>query len=360
MKSGMIVVVLLLVFGTGAATAAQNYSIGAYYYPGWRSDYINWKDIKGLPGSRSPGKAWPDRVPLLGYYPEEELWVAEKHIEWAAKYGINFFAYDWYWDGTKPEYDHALKNYLKAGNKGKLQFTLLWDNAYATVKNLNGFDLMVTYWIDNYFNQPTFYQIDGKPIVFIFSNSRLTADAAAFGESVKSLLNRADLKAKSRGYKGIYFIATTNDRPDNILEKYLLELGFSAYSGWNYALAKGFREDDYSVMVEGYLAYYAAAAATAKTLPYLVPASPGYDERPWLGERSIVRNNPAPDKFARMLTGAKALLDTPGITHKILMIEAWNEFAEGAYIEPTKKWGFSYLETIQKIFAPLPAKAIIK
>jgi hypothetical protein len=45
---------------------------------------------------------------------------------------------------------------------------------------------------------------------------------------------------------------------------------------------------------------------------------------------------------------------------KILMIEAWNEFGEGSYIEPTKKWGFGYLEAIKKAFASPPAKTTTK
>jgi hypothetical protein len=61
-----------------------------------------------------------------------------------------------------------------------------------------------------------------------------------------------------------------------------------------------------------------------------------------------------------MLSGAKQILDTNNLMPKILMIEAWNEFGEGSYIEPTKKWGFSYLETIKNVFGPSPAKKIIK
>jgi Glycosyltransferase WbsX len=350
MKIKIVILSVIMCFVMSAEGHAQNYSIGVYYYPGWRSDYINWKDIKGLPGSRSPGKPWPDREPLLGYYPEEEPWVAEKHIEWASQYGINFFAYDWYWDGKQPEYDHALKNYLQAKNKSKLQFCLLWAYHIAILKNQKEFDDMVSYWFDNYFNQPTYYRIEDKPVIFIFSVAQLEANAKKFGESVKSLLKRADLAAKAKGYKGIYFVATTNDRPDSSLENKLLDEGFTAYTGWNYALAKGFRVDDYDLMVNGYLDYYTAASKTAKILPYIVPASPGYDERPWLGERAIVRNNPTPEKFERMLRSARQLMDTNDKIPKILMIEAWNEFAEGSYVEPTKKWGFQYLETIRKVF----------
>lgn len=355
MKTIIVVVNLLMILTFSFDGYAQNYSIGVFYYPGWKSDYINWNDLKGLPSSKSPGKEWPDREPLLGFYPEEKPWVAEKHIEWASQYGITFFAYDWYWNGKRPEYDHALKNYLASKKRDKLQYCLLWANHFPVPSNLTEYDDMVDYWIGNYFNQPTYFQIDGKPLVFIFSNLQLEMNAKKFGESVKSLLIRADSKARSKGHKGIYFVITTNDIPDNSLEKKLFEQGFSAYTGWNYALAKGFRVDDYNMMVEGYLDFYNAAAKTLKILPYIVPASSGYDERPWHGGKAIVRNNPTPEKFERMLSGAKAQLDKQQIGAKILMIEAWNEFAEGSYIEPTKKWGFAYLETIKKIFSSTAA-----
>jgi hypothetical protein len=340
--------------------AAQNYSIGVYYYPGWRSDYINWKDVKGAPDSRSPGKPWPDRQPLLGYYPEEEPWVAEKHIAWASQHGITFFAYDWYWGDNKPEYDHALKNYLQAKNKSKLQFCLLWAYHTAVLKNQKEFDGMVTYWLDNYFNQPTYYRIDDKPVLFVYSYDQLEANANKFGETAKTLLARANGIAKQKGYKGIYFIVTTNARPSDDIEKWFLDMGFNAYTGWNYVETKGSKSDEYDTMVNGYLDYYGAAAQTAKRLPYLVPASPGWDSRPWHGATAAIRNNPTPEKFERMLRGAKQLMDTSDKIPKILMIEAWNEFGEGSYIEPTKKWGFAYLETIRKIFASPAAKAIKK
>jgi len=333
-----------------SAGCASDYAIGVYYYPGWRSDYINWKDLKGLQGSRSPGKPWPEREPLLGYYPEEEPWVAKKHIEWADKYGITFFAYDWYWDGKRPEYDHALVNFLKTHDGNNVKYCLLWANHFPIPGTMGEFDAMVSYWINNYFVQPSYYTVDNKPLVFIFSNVQLEVNARKFGESVRSLLKRADAAARGRGLNGIYFVVTTNDLPDDSLETKLLEQGFSAYTGWNYALTKGYRIDDYAVMVQGYLGAYTAALKTTKKLPYIFSASPGYDERPWLGERAIVRHNPTPEQFENVLRGAKQAMDQEKRAPKILMIEAWNEFGEGSYIEPTKKWGMTYLETIHKVF----------
>jgi hypothetical protein len=349
-----------VIFLATAVHSASAVDIGVYYFPGWRSDFIYWKDIKGLPGSKSPGKPWPDRQPLLGYYPEEEPWVAEKHIAWAAQYGITFFAYDWYWNINKPEYDHALNNYLKANNRSKLKFSLLWAYDIATIKNPTEFDTMVSYWITNYFSQPTYYRIEDKPVIFVFSYDQLEANARAIGETTKTLLARANVMATQKGYKGIYFIITTNAKPGDDIERFFLANGFNAYTGWNYVEAKGSRTDDYDVMVDAYIEYYAAATRTSKLLPYILPASPGWDSRPWSGNSTVVRSNPTPAKFQRMLSGAKQILDTNNLMPKILMIEAWNEFGEGSYIEPTKKWGFSYLETIKNVFGPSPAKKIIK
>lgn len=361
MRQRLVLVVFCSAFFVlSAVYSASAIDIGVYYYPGWKSDYINWKDIKGAPGSRSPGKPWPDRQPLLGYYPEEEPWVAEKHIAWAAQYGITFFTYDWYWDGSKPEYDHALKNYLQAKNKNKLKFSLLWAYHIAVIKNLKEYDDMVNYWINNYFSQPTYYRIDDKPAVFIFSYDQLEANAKAIGETTKSLLARADYLATQKGHKGIYFVVTTNAAPSDSVERMFRDIGFSSYTGWNYVESLGSRTDDYDVMVNAYLNNYAAASRTAHALPYIVPASPGWDSRPWSGNAAVIRHNPTPDKFARMLKGAKQLMDTDDKIPKILMIEAWNEFGEGSYIEPTKKWGFSYLEKIKTIFAAPASKATTK
>ena len=71
---------------------------------------------------------------------------------------------------------------------------------------------------------------------------------------------------------------------------------------------------------------------------------------PWHGTKAIVRKDSTPEKFAQMLIGAKRLIDSNKVgMPNVIMIEAWNEFGEGAYIEPTKKWGFDYLKTISKV-----------
>lgn len=343
---------IVLIGLSGGFTPVDAYEIGVFYFPGWNSSSRFWKDIKGEPGSRSPGIAWPDREPLLGYYPEEEVWVAEKHIDWASSHGIDFFAYDWYWYGKNPDTEHAQQAFFQAKNRSKLKFCLLWANHSEVPRTVREFDDMVDYWINRYFKEPDYYRIDGKPVIFIFSLDWFGRQAMGLRQTPRLLLQRASAKARLHGHPGIYFIATTDERPGSSLEKRYLENGFDAYTGWNYVRADGLRIADYNSMVDTYLSYYREAAKTSNLLPYIVPASPGYDDRPWYGDKATVRTDPTPEKFERMLRAAKGLLDGQKNGPGILMIESWNEFAEGSYIEPTKKWGSRYLGAIGRTFAP--------
>lgn len=335
-----------------AFNVASAVDVGVYYFPGWQSKSSYWNDLKGLPGTRSPNVPWPDRVPLLGYYAEEDIKVAEQHIEWASQYNVTFFAYDWYWDGKSTYLNHAIDNFIKAPNNLKLKFSLLWANHSDVPKSLKEFDDMVDYWLKHYLVNPRYYRINEKPVIFIFSNSQLETDAKKFGWSASTLLKRANDLARSSGLPGIFFVATTNARPSDAVEDQLAVQGFSAYSGWNYVAAKDKSQiADYQSMVDTYLDFYSAASGTKGTLPYIVPASPGWDSRPWQGTSAVVRNDSTPAKFQKMLIGAKQLIDSnkTGVPN-VVMIEAWNEFGEGAYIEPTKKWGFEYLKTIRDVF----------
>jgi hypothetical protein len=336
---------------------ARQTDIGVFYFPGWYPQSRYWKDIKGLPDSRSPNVPWNDREPLLGYYAEEDIKVAEQHIEWAIQYGITFFAYDWYWDGKSTYSNHAIDNFLKASNNSKLKFSLLWANHSDVPKSLKEFDDMVSFWLKHYLAHPQYYRINEKPAVFVYSWGQLEANARKFDWTVDMLLNRADGMARNAGLPGIFFIATTNAKPGDELENQLLGQGFSAYSGWNYVQSKDKSlVTDYQSMVDTYQDFYIAASNTKGALPYIAPASPGWDSRPLIKIKAVVRENPTPEKFKKMLLGAKKLIDANKTdVSNIVMIEAWNEFGEGAYIEPTKKWGFEYLKTISDIFGkPLP------
>lgn len=351
------VTLLLLLALCCAPLQARALELGAYYFPGWHSKSAYWNDLKGLAGSRSPGRAWPEREPLLGHYPEEEQWVAEQHIEWAAGYGLSFFAYDWYWDGQGVYLNHALERYLSARNKSKLKFSLLWANHYGVPANLGQFSAMVDYWIEHYFKDAMYLRVDGKPVVFIFSPQALRDDAARFGRSTRELFELARAKALAKGLPGIYFVGSA---PANSywVKDYLPGNGYDAISAYNYR-SGGFQgayqgnepvATSYAELTQGYRDQWQWMLKNSP-LPYFVPMSAGWDRRPWGSNSSQDRCSSTPQSFREMLVAARKVLEQNlGKTKGIGIIYAWNELGEGGYIEPTKKWRFQYLEAIKDVF----------
>jgi hypothetical protein len=348
---------LFLVVSVSSAGAGE-YNIGAYYFPGWKSTSDYWKDLKGLPGSRSPGKAWPEREPYRGFgYAEESLKVTEEDIEWASSYGLSFFVYDWYWDGEKTNLNHAIDNHKKASNKQKMKFCLLWANNYDSPKNAKDFNTMVQYWIDSYFKDPQYLTIKGKPVVIIFTPQQLRDNSKKFAKTTLDLFQTARDMAVKKGLPGIYFIGCSGGN-SYWVNNYLPANGYDAVTAHNYQ-TRGFSGEftgkeplstSYSELIDGYKSQW-QWMLTHSNMPYIVPMTAGWDRRPWGSNDPHQNSGSTPETFRIMLTKAKKVIDAN--TEKTLgmgIIYAWNEFGEGGYIEPTKKWGFQYLQAIKDVF----------
>lgn len=350
----LVIIILLL----SHPAWASDYRIGAYYFPGWASNSEYWKDLKGLPDSRSPGRSWPDREPLLGYgYPEESVRVAEQHIEWASRYGLSFFVYDWYWNGAGTYLDHAISNFMKAKNKKNMNFCLMWANHSDVPQTGEQFDNMVRFWVHNYFGDPQYLQIDKKPVVVIFGVRKLQENSLKLGVPVRDLFARANAIAAQNGYSGIYFTGAAFAYP-YMVNDWIQGNSYSAMTAYNYdnsGFAGDFRGKEryatsYQELIGGYQSQWSWILENS-SLPYFMPLSAGWDRRPW-GQNTPHDNcSSTPDSFKKMLVAAKAMMDRyPAKTKRIGIVYAWNEFGEGGYIEPTKKWGFKYLQAIKDVF----------
>ena len=321
-----------------------DFEVGMYYYPGWRS-YASWSVLD----------AYPERRPLLGYYREGEPEVADWQIKWMAEHGVTFMVYDWYWSAGGRSHDHALhQGFFNAKYRDRIKFCLLWANHNAAgTSSAEDMANVTNYWLDNYFLRPEYFKVDGKPVVVIFSPGRLTEDMGADG--VRDAFNKSREMAKARGLAGIYFVACTY--PNAAYMKTLEQEGYDATSGYNYPSAgdKGNMRAPYADMVTGYEQFWNAIADSTK-IPYIPVTEPGWDSRPWHGANARARTGKTPALFEKMLGNAKAFVETrnPNAKPKMVLVEAWNEFGEGDYVEPCKEFGFGCLDAIRNVFAAAP------
>ena len=65
--------------------------VAAHYYAAWK------KGAAGIhEGFDDLAEEYPERMPLMGYYDEENPAVADFEIKWALEHGINCFIHCWY------------------------------------------------------------------------------------------------------------------------------------------------------------------------------------------------------------------------------------------------------------------------
>ena len=67
--------------------------------------------------------------PSWGYFDESDPKWSRQEIDLAADHGIDAFLFDWYWYSGVRLMEEALENgFLKAPNRSRLKFALMWAN----------------------------------------------------------------------------------------------------------------------------------------------------------------------------------------------------------------------------------------
>lgn len=114
------------------------YEVAVYHFPNYHPDSINakwhgkgwteWEVVKAAK-PRFEGHGQP-KVPTWGYFDESDPKWAAKEIDLAADHGIDCFIYDWYWySNTGPYLQEGMgKGFLRAPNRNRLKFTIMWAN----------------------------------------------------------------------------------------------------------------------------------------------------------------------------------------------------------------------------------------
>ena len=320
--------------------------VGAYYFPGW-NNASRWQ----------PLQRFPERKPVLGWYREGDPEVADWQIKWAVEHGITFFAYDWYWSQGSRSLEHGLHDaYFKARYHSLLKFCLLWANHNPAHTSTQEDCLAVTrYWIENYFRRPEHLTVDGKPVMIIFSTHRLTEDLGSAG--VKKAFEAMRAECVRAGLKGLHLIACVGDAGG---ARHAAQEGYDAVTAYNWpglGMTGEGKYAPYETLVPAYLRHWQHIIEQGPIPLSPLPICGGWDSRPWHGDNNLVRFGRTPELFAKHLRDAKALLASrpaPFASPPMILVEAWNEWGEGSYIEPHKEFGFGYLDAIREVFTDAP------
>jgi hypothetical protein len=385
-------------------TIHDDYEVAVYYFPNYHPDSINarwhgngWTEWEVLKAAkpRFLGHEQP-KVPSWGYFNEADPEWAAKEIDLAADNGIDVFIYDWYWYTNTGQYlqEGLEKGFLRALNRNRVKFALMWanhdwlniqpasfDNSRITLTqgevSWGLWDTISTYIVDNYFKQPNYWKIDGEPYFSIYEIVTFINGLGGIDQAKKAI-QLLDEKTKRAGFPGVhfnimswmindYFVNKINGQnAPSTAGEMLKALGCQSVSTYCYihhyinADKDGFPTVPVDKAFASAMEYWKKFTIDYPDILYTPNVSMGWDPSPrcMQSDKFELKDYPwtpvfvgnTPSSFQKQLTEARAFLDKYNPKHKILVLNSWNEWTEGSYLLPEKKYGDSYLRAVKAVF----------
>jgi hypothetical protein len=370
---------------------ADDYTLAAYYWPDYHREprmeaFLGkgWTEYQMIAASKPkyPGHYQP-RVPAWGPLDESDPKVMEKKIDAAADHGINCFIMDWYWYENEPFLEAALNDGLmKAPNRNRIKFALMWANhtfidifpkgrpgnkgtIWPGECDRKTFDSAIDHILaQGYLKQPNYWRVDGKLYFSIYEVSTLIKGLGGVKQT-RDALDDFRRKVREAGLGKLHLNAVLFQLPElpsavpgeakKTKQETLDELGFDSVTSYTWA---------HSVWPAGHYEDWAKKAeaqwddfAKQFTVPYFPNVSIGWDNNArMLNETAAHINDSTPEKFRAALVKAKEWLDAHPKQPKVITLNAWNEWPEGSYLEPDKKFGMQYLDAVKEVFPPSSAQ----
>jgi len=332
----------------------------------WGKGFTEWTNVtKAVPLFR--GHHQPNLPSELGFYDLRVSEVREAQAELARIYGVDGFIYWHYWFGNgKQLLERPFREVLESGTPD-FPFCLAWANQSWTGiwHGLKDHILIEQLYPgeEDYrahfnhllpaFRDPRYIKIGNKPLFVVFTPDCLP-DAGVYTH----LWNRLAVEA---GFDGMYFIGIHqlywNHRDVGFDEKTIHQPGQfvdvlekNRPAGQPSFLRTLFRQAGPKVI--DYRELVAANDFTKlEGQDFLPTVVPNWDNTPRSGNAGWVFRGSTPELFRQHLESAVKFVQNRTSGARIVFLKSWNEWAEGNYVEPDRRWGRAYLEAIQSVKA---------
>jgi lipopolysaccharide biosynthesis protein len=329
----------------------------------WGKGFTEWNNVvRGRP--QFHGHYQPHLPGELGFYDLRVPDIQRRQIELARMYGIHGFCYHHYWFGGRRLLRRPLDQLL-ADSSLDFPFCLCWANENWT-RRWDGHeedvlmaqrhspddDLAFIEDIAPALRDPRYIRIGGRPLLIVYRPS-LLPDARQTAELWRSYCRRAGLGEPflisthafdQRNPRDLGFDAATEFAPNN--------LGCPAVTSSVSGVNPQYRGVvyDYEYLVARSRAY--EPPADYEIFRCVAPTWDNEARRPNHGKVFV---NSSPDRYAEWLenactyTAAELRRDRP-----FVFINAWNEWAEGAHLEPDRRYGYAYLQATASVLQKFP------
>lgn len=349
----------------------------------WGEGFTEWTNVKAAKSYHS-GQIQP-RVPLNdNYYNLLDDEVKRWQVNLAKEYGVYGFAMYHYWFDGKLLLEKPVEQYL-ANKALDLPFCICWANEHWTNRWIASKESILieqhygdeAQWKDHFeyllpfLRDERYIRVDGKPLVIIY-RPELIDRLNDMMDLWQALARGNGLPGLSLAYQGEKWDLSAGIKKDD--SRFDLNIEFQPSKVFNayrhgrhrllsgiqsilpkrlensklvYKLKEAFVRNDESGTAFDFDELWKTVLNTAPVDGKSVPgAFVGWDNSPRKKEQGIFIRNVTPQKFEKYL--AAQIRRTRNVYHKdMLFLYAWNEWAEGGYLEPDRQYGYGFLEAIR-------------
>lgn len=329
----------------------------------WGSRLTEWAIVaRALP--QIEGQSQPRLPGELGFYDLRVEAVHRRQLDLARQYGLSGFCYSFYWCAGKSFFEIALRRHLDDPSF-TLPFCLNWanedwtsgadgrDNVLLSRQHSSTDDLAFADYVLCYLRDPRYFRVGGRPLLIVNRPDLLPDPPASaqrwrehfrthgIGEVLLAFLDAVDRGAPSR----IGFDAAIEFGPDQTVSPEVSttvrrvnpEFAGRAYD-WR---------------------CFPQRSASYEDPPFLHfrSVNPGWDTGARNPGRSDVFLNTSPRGYETWLTHAlhDAVRRFPQQDHRLVFVNAWNKWAEAAYLEPDARLGYAYLAATRRALVRVAA-----
>lgn len=318
----------------------------------WGRGFTEWTNVTRA-APLFPGHYQPHLPTDLGFY---DLRVPETRAAQAAlakEHGIDGFCYYHYWFNGRRILEKPFNAVLKSGAPD-FPFCLCWANENWTRvwDGWNGQVLLEQHYspeddrrhlrtLVDAFRDPRYIRVDGKPLFLVYRVSMLpqpaqTAEvwreeAYRLGVGDLQLCTVESLHGDRVDPASIGFDAAIEFQPD------WLNLGTPSR-----VLDQEVRVFDYATMIQR---MRERTPANYRRYPCVTPS---WDNTARRRKNAYILHNSTPDIYQTWLHEAIDEAFAVDAEEPLVFVNAWNEWAEGAHLEPDQKWGRGYLEATRR------------
>jgi hypothetical protein len=307
--------------------------VGVYYYP-WYGSFSGGHSVN----QSLRGHLTPQQPPAIGAYSSRSSETIAAHIDQSHRGNIDFWALSW-WGPQSHENTTIRTSILTHPRRDELRYAIHYESTgrLGTFASPSFSNLIpdFRYMANNYFQDPNYLKIDGRPVVFIYL-TRAYFNSQASRDAVAAL--RAAMNSEFR--VNPYIIGDDLFGGGVNLQRAQLWDAITDFDVYGTAMqSRGSTSAALNQLTNVYNSALQSLAAT--NVGFIPTASPGFnDSGVRSGHSAAPRyltddpNSKEGDLFKKMLNEV-VVPRTDARADDILMINSFNEWHEDTQIEPT-------------------------